>query len=41
MSHLEAHFVAPHMATFQTAMADLSISGRNITVYESEVVRSL
>jgi quinol monooxygenase YgiN len=31
---LEAHFKAPHMATFQAALADLTITGRDLHRYE-------
>lgn len=31
---LEAHFGMPHMATFQAAMADMTVTGRNLNRYE-------
>jgi quinol monooxygenase YgiN len=41
MAHLEAHFVVPHMATFQAAMKTLSVSGRDLKAYEADAVRTL
>lgn len=31
---LEAHFAMPHMATFQAALADITITGRDLNRYE-------
>lgn len=31
---LEAHFVVPHMATFQSTMAGLSVTGTDLLKYE-------
>lgn len=31
---LEKHFEMPHMATFRSALADLTITGRSVTKYE-------
>ena len=31
---LEKHFEMPHMATFRTALADITITGRSVTKYE-------
>ena len=33
--HLNAHFVAPHMATFQAAMANFGVTERSIHKYEA------
>jgi quinol monooxygenase YgiN len=33
--HLDAHFVAPHMATFQAAMADFGVTDRSIHKYSA------
>ena len=31
---LEKHFTLPHMATFQAALKDMTITGRNLNRYE-------
>jgi quinol monooxygenase YgiN len=31
---LEAHFAMPHMAAFQAALGDVTITGRNLNRYE-------
>ena len=31
---LEKHFTLPHMATFQAALKDITITGRNLNRYE-------
>ncbi|MEM7322214.1 MAG: putative quinol monooxygenase [Actinomycetota bacterium] len=33
--HLDAHFAAPHMATFQSAMAGFGVSERSINKYSA------
>lgn len=38
---LEAHFVAPHMATFQAALGGLKIGNRNLAIYEADKVADL
>ena len=38
---LEAHFVAPHMQTFQQAIGQLKIGNRNLAIYEADKVADL
>lgn len=38
---LEAHFVVPHMATFQAALSGLKIGSRNLAIYEADKVADL
>jgi len=38
---LEAHFNAPHMATFQAAIGELSIGSRNLAIYTADKVADL
>ena len=36
MDHLKAHFVAPHMATFQAKIEELGPVERNISMYDAD-----
>ncbi|MFM9852415.1 MAG: putative quinol monooxygenase [Sphingomonadaceae bacterium] len=38
---LDAHFKAPHMATFNTALATATVSALSVKAYENGTVRTL
>lgn len=41
MAALEAHFAADHMATWRQALADVSVSARDVKVYDGTLARAI
>ena len=39
--HLEAHFVAPHMAEWRQALKGVTVTGRNLVTYDATATGTL